>query len=457
MDEREKTLASFRWFDTQRVLFVLVFAIGSLGIITLREFGYPVWVAVAFAVLLMLIYALLGGTKRYFVRVDILGDNTYYLGFLFTLVSLAYTLYRYSSSQSHQVDQIIQNFGLALSTTLFGLLGRVYFSQTREDPAIYQAAVRISLAEQAANLIGETAQIRNDLSTLRVSIGQSVEEGTMGALELFGNAVADETKQFRDHMVRVANTLEVAIKTSLDSFASSVSVVNAKVESSGTSHREIMERNSQSLSQILDLSVTRFAAASDEFGGLLKNASAEFLPTLGSLNSEVRRHTGAVKRLAESLEALEPVDSLLGKYLREPLQSTDAGLREMSNSVNALNAAMTGFATNVSSTGSQLDALATRDLANCAVDVATLNNSLRETIRTLEAIGMGFAEFSSANLKCINELPQDMDSFRQAYRIASEEVSQASRESLASLLALQKSLIGVANTITSAVESNGTR
>ena len=457
MDEREKALASFRWFDTQRVLFVLAFGIGSLGIIILRELGYPVWVAVAFAILSMLIYVLFGGTKRYFVRTDILGDNAYYLGFLFTLVSLAYTLYRYSSSQSHQVDQIIQNFGLALSTTLVGLLGRVYFSQTREDPAIYQAAVRISLAEQGANLIGETAQIRTDLSTLRVSIKQSVEEGTKGALELFGNAVVDETKHFRDHLVRIVNTVEVAVNTSLERFSSCVSAVNAEVESSATSHREVMERNSQRASQIIDLSMTKFSAASDEFGALLKSVSAEFSSTLNSLNSGVRRHTGAVEHLAGSLEALEPVDSLLGKYLREPLQSTDAELRVMSNSVTVLSTAMNGFATNVSSTGAQLDILATKDLANCAVDVVTLNNSLRETIRTLEAIGVAFSEFSSSNLKCINELPQDMNTFRQAYRIASEEVSQASRESLDSLLALQKSLIQVANTMTRAVEINGTR
>ena len=41
-------------------------------------------------------YALLAlVTKRYRLREDKVGDNIYYLGFLFTLVSLAYALHVY--------------------------------------------------------------------------------------------------------------------------------------------------------------------------------------------------------------------------------------------------------------------------------------------------------------------------------------------------------------------------
>src|SRR5438105_10463132 len=51
------------------------------------------------------------------LRFDQAGDNLYYLGFTYTLVSLAITLYRFHATEG-AADYIVSNFGIALATTI---------------------------------------------------------------------------------------------------------------------------------------------------------------------------------------------------------------------------------------------------------------------------------------------------------------------------------------------------
>src|ERR1700679_1237765 len=80
-----------------QILFFGFFAAGTVSIWTLKLLGINQYIVTAVPLALMAIYALIAiVTKRYRVREDRVGDNIYYLGFLFTLVSLAYALYVYS-------------------------------------------------------------------------------------------------------------------------------------------------------------------------------------------------------------------------------------------------------------------------------------------------------------------------------------------------------------------------
>jgi len=456
MDEREKALSSFRWFETQRLLFVLTFLAGAVGIVVIRELGFHVLYAIGFSVFLMMVYVALGATKKYFVRTDILGDNTYYLGFLFTLVSLAYTLYRYESGHA-QVALIIQNFGLALSTTLFGLLGRVYFSQTREDPALYQAAVRISLAEQAANLIGETAQIRSDLSVLRVSIRQSVEEGTKTALESFGAALSDETKQFRDQLVRVTTTVEAATSRSLERFSSSVATVNSAVEAAANHYLVLMEKNAASTVGSLDSAIQNFSERSKSFCDLLEKTVLNVEPRLAEFINSIDQHDAAMKRVAGSLDQLKPVGNMLEEYLQSPLKNVGVSLQGMLDAIAQVRSAMETLSTNTGSITQQMTALANTDLTKCSQELSALSKSLQETVNTLGASVSSYSDVAIANQQCIAQLSKDILAFRDFYHGSGDEIRQASRDSLDSLMALQQSLVRVANGITNAVKEHGTR
>ena len=90
----------------------------------------------------MLGYAFLIVTARGLrLRDDQSGDNLYYMGFLFTLTSLGVSLYQFSASRAS--EEIVQNFGIAIASTITGIGLRVMFNQMRRDPVEIERAMRL--------------------------------------------------------------------------------------------------------------------------------------------------------------------------------------------------------------------------------------------------------------------------------------------------------------------------
>src|SRR4051794_3271851 len=84
-----------------QALFFGAFIIGAFSIISLKVASVDQRIVTSLPIGLMAIYAAIAVyTKRYRIREDRVGDNLYYLGFLFTLVSLAYSLWAYTSELS---------------------------------------------------------------------------------------------------------------------------------------------------------------------------------------------------------------------------------------------------------------------------------------------------------------------------------------------------------------------
>ena len=127
------------------VFFAVVIA-GSGYIVVSKLHGYPAVYVTLVPVAIMLAYALLIGLARLFrLRDDQSGDNLYYMGFLFTLTSLAVSLYQFSEIGS--AEQIVQNFGIAIASTIAGIALRIFFNQMRRDPLEVEHTARLELAD----------------------------------------------------------------------------------------------------------------------------------------------------------------------------------------------------------------------------------------------------------------------------------------------------------------------
>jgi hypothetical protein len=157
-------------------LFVVCFAVGLLAMFALKQAKASQWFVTALPVVSMLVY---GGyvlwNPSLKLRGDKGGDSIYYLGFLFTMVSLAFALWEYAPGQGAQV---VRNFGVALSTTIAGLVLRVLYHQLREDPLESDAIVRADLSEVVRALRDEMLVALRDFGTLRAAVVQSLEEVT---------------------------------------------------------------------------------------------------------------------------------------------------------------------------------------------------------------------------------------------------------------------------------------
>lgn len=199
-----------------QVLFFGLFVIGGIGIVGLKLLGINRILVTAFPVSLMLFYAVTALiSKQYRIREDRVGDNVYYLGFLFTLVSLAHALAIYDAQDSG-VEVIITNFGIAIFTTIFGLAGRVFFNQMREDPIEYEREARYALAEASSALRSQLGDISTDVSSFKRKLVQIIDEGVVEVSDNAKTAMAENVRQFSATTDEVMKSIKIAFGTFTD-------------------------------------------------------------------------------------------------------------------------------------------------------------------------------------------------------------------------------------------------
>jgi methyl-accepting chemotaxis protein len=163
-------------------LFLFVAAFGFCGILWLKSQGGDTETSgrssdaiAAGAVLLMLIYGYIAfRIPEVRLRADRLGDNFYYLGFIFTLASLSAALIQFRGGV--RVHDLLGSFGIALVTTIVGIAGRVVFLQMRSEIDDVEEAVRRDLATTAADLRAQLGETIREFETFRTALLQTVHE-----------------------------------------------------------------------------------------------------------------------------------------------------------------------------------------------------------------------------------------------------------------------------------------
>ena len=96
------------------------------------------------------------------------------MGFLFTLTSLAVSLYQFSAAGS--AEQIVQNFGIAIASTIAGIALRIFFNQMRRDPVEVEATARLELAEASRRVKRELESTILEFGYFRRMTQQSVSD-----------------------------------------------------------------------------------------------------------------------------------------------------------------------------------------------------------------------------------------------------------------------------------------
>ena len=137
--------------NLDRAAFLLAFLFGAVGSLLLKALGAHPFIPAGFAAFILGLYAFVawaGGRVK--IEPETIGDNCYYLGFLFTLASLAYTLYQVADPSLNvgrpvNITEVISGFGLALSSTIFGVFLRVWMMQLRPDFVAKDREVRAEI------------------------------------------------------------------------------------------------------------------------------------------------------------------------------------------------------------------------------------------------------------------------------------------------------------------------
>jgi hypothetical protein len=161
----------------------------------------------------MLGYALLITlARRLRLRDDQSGDNLYYMGFLFTLTSLGVSLYQFSATRA--AEEIVQNFGIAIGSTIAGIGLRVIFNQMRRDPVEVERTMRLELAEAARRVRRELDSTVVEFGYFRRSAEQSAADSFRLMTERFDELLAKLFAKLDEISKSVAMPVETAAQRS---------------------------------------------------------------------------------------------------------------------------------------------------------------------------------------------------------------------------------------------------
>lgn len=290
-----------------RGLFLAFFVGGGFLILLMKSLTASPLLAVLLPIVLMGSYAcLLVEWPDLRPKVEFAGDNFYYLGFLYTLISLAISLYQFNTEGA--TSSIITNFGLALTSTILGLAGRILLNQPQDEEEV-EARAREDLARANRRLRAEMEYSIDEFQQFRVEAKRVFEQLDRGvaaagaALERQLEDLESGAARFGALRQRVAEVDEAA--------AGAVRDIQAQRERFVSESQDVSDSLQKLLANFRSVDFRRefieelIEPTSEQFRGLTR----EFLSVAEGLRriemSQLRvmeQNQSAVARLTEILE-----------------------------------------------------------------------------------------------------------------------------------------------------------
>ncbi len=204
----------------------LVALVSGVFFILLGGFTDKTYLSILLTISVMIVYFLIGHkiVERELLTNEQFADSNYYLGFLFTLISLASSLYILSNGnmEGGLLTRLIGQFGISISTTIVGLSLRIY---------LLSFSPNIGSNIESFNLmIMEKLQILND------HIGHSIDQ-----TKTFSNVIDDKVNLFIEQTLKSVERYNERLVESLDQH--SIKNIFAKIyEDMDTIHNQQEER-----------------------------------------------------------------------------------------------------------------------------------------------------------------------------------------------------------------------
>ncbi|AWM06088.1 hypothetical protein [Bradyrhizobium symbiodeficiens] len=284
------------------LLFFAVVIMGSGYIVFSKLHEFPAFYVTSVPVLIMVGYALLLGVARLFrLRDDQSGDNLYYMGFLFTLTSLAVSLYQFKSEDG-AAEQIVQNFGVAIASTIAGISLRILFNQMRRDPVEVEATARLELAEASRRVKRELESTVLEFGYFRRMTQQSITDALDEINETLGSAsdkLANDIKAFAQTAGR---PLEEASKKSgetLDDLSGRVVETLDAVSARLVREGDQLSRSTATISKAIDGLATKLSSLQtpDQL------IEIKLSPVISALTRAINSFSKSAEVQAETIEA----------------------------------------------------------------------------------------------------------------------------------------------------------
>ena len=390
-------------------LFFALFVIGAASIWILKSWGVSQFWVEALPMSLMALYALIAlYTKHYRIREDRVGDNIYYLGFLYTLTSLANALYAFDAEGSG-ATAIITNFGIAIWTTIFGLAGRVFFNQMRVDPVEYEREARISLAQTSNELRANLGDISNEAAVFKQKLFQILEEGVTDLSEVTKASLEKNVQQFSETSGEAVEN----IRTAFTNFTDHAGQLN-----------DVASKNVEALEALFGR-VEKIEASPELISEKLEPVAEQFSLIASEAMRRSREKKGELKRLNDLIETAAAAT--------ETLQNTIVEMdNALTNKVEAIAETLDGNAT------------AAKDFAKAITDIT---EALQSQIKANREIADNMEETKNVHALTLKEMRSTIEADLTLSKEHREAMAEMAKESRLAVKEVEQSLISLTGTL----------
>lgn len=312
---------------------------------------------------------LLHGTaahRNQHVSPDTKGDGIYYLGFLFTFGAMLSALLGLAPAGNDNVG-IIRNFGVALTTTILGLAGRVWFAMSREVSGD-EAKTEVDL------LVNEIGKVKTQVGSVRQQLEAHVD--------ILAGFAGDFDETTRSIMATVERTTEEAADVAKG--VTEVAGRTRELASRATSDMEMGTAAMADASGRVTDSFTRLSESLERFGSGFPDVGANSAKVAGAL-TEVVEATQSMARdmrktAASAREGAGHVASTgpLMVGLQAEIERVSASLK---GAVDGLVGDLSALRSDATGAGATLQSLST--VGDNIRSIATLTAGLDKEIRLL--------------------------------------------------------------------------
>lgn len=414
--------------DSNRFLWLFFIGASLMLIIKLVLSVKQIFVTLPPTVIMILYFTQLARAHHATNRPERAGDNIYYLGFLFTLVSLGLALYEFGVNPEEK-SGLIADFAVALITTILGVLFRVWLTQGDREVDEYEREAKLHIADAIDELRDDLERSRESMIEFASITRQVLEENRDEQRKQLEQDREEFERHFSASLSKMSDVLTEAVKggadrlnVELERLATNIADQVGKF----TANVETLNAASGSLSSTLATAVDAFSALPDikammdakvqAIVGPLEVAGTEMVGILDSQKDWAQKSASAVSKIVENLAALDASIAKIGTSGAASLEKLQHPVNQMSEQLAAVQSALAAIAMQIEGANDLGEAFAQlpQQLSRSVGDLDTLGISIGTASEKVAGTLIAFnADLERARAGQLEAVALDAGSLRQ--------------------------------------------
>ena len=260
------------------------------------------------------------------IEPETIGDNCYYLGFLFTLTSLSIALFQISQLDNDVIayQQLISGFGVALSSTIIGVFLRVILMQGRHDLAAREREARLSLSKATSELRGVLAQSIAEMKSFSVEVTQVLSETAISIAKVAEDARNTQKSSITNETERSLAAIEGKL--------ASVNELMTKQLTDALSG--ITQTAGSEMRAFANSSLLESKAAVTELKSEIANTNEQISQLVAALTASTNGLSNSVEGVVKSIDNFNSITAKSTGAVAQDLNATIKGLTDQSNDIH---------------------------------------------------------------------------------------------------------------------------